>query len=287
MLVKYVFASLQVLGDYFLVHLTCIFKILALVVKRAGVVKFLLILSFFLFAIRFSNAEKVGVGIAVDSSNSTGVQGGSTTNSDESSLEGKKGIRDQNDIREDTPIDITSDSNNIESNSENTELEYKINNASDTLSYTSQIFRLLLSLAFVIFLAYIAIKFMKKGSLFSVNNDPYLKLVANLNIEQGKSIKIVTVGDEAYIIGVTNSSITKIAKVENRELVDAMNLKADETGEVDKNSFSKVFSNLFSSQKNPQKKENTTQIDYTFLEAQQNRLKNINIQNDTKDDTNE
>ena len=282
-LVKYVFTGVKRLRRYFLGSLSFSCDITAVPTRQVGVVKFLFVLSFFLFVLQSSNAEKLKDRVAAGSPVTKDKSLGATP----SSSEGKAGISDKNDIGEDTPIDITSDPKNTDTNSENTELEYKINNASDTSSYTSQIFRLLLSLAFVIFLAYIAIKFMKKGSLFSANNDPYLKLVANLNIEQGKSIKIFTVGDEAYIIGVTSSSITKIAQVENKELVDAMNLKADEAGEVDKNSFSKVFSNLFSPKKNPKKQENVATIDYTFLEAQQDRLKNISIQNDTKDDRNE
>lgn len=263
---KCFYINLKELDNYLLVHLTSVFNMLVVSLKKASVLRFLFILSFFAFAIQFSNAQEHG--------------------NNETSLKAKEKNIDQNEIKEDSPISIDTPLKNSNENRENTELEYKINNSSDTLSYTSQILRLLLSLAFVIFLAYVAIKLMKKGSFFSVNDDPYIKLVANLNIEQGKSVKVFSIGNEAYIIGVTGTSITKIDKITDKELVDAMNLKADENTEVDKKNFTKIFSNLFSSKKNTQKKDEASPIDYTFLASQQDRLKNINIQNN-KSDTSE
>jgi len=189
-----------------------------------------------------------------------------------------------NAITEDTAIDITGLEDTAKNRSYSDELEMRLNGASDTSSYTWNILRLIFSLIFVLLLAYFAIRLMRRGRLFVPNDDAYLKLVASLNIEQGKSIKVFTLGDKAYIIGVTASSVTRIAELEDKVLVDAMNLKADENTEVHPSSFAKVFSNMFSSnRKGEQRKLEDVIFDDSFLKGQQARLNNINIKKEKED----
>lgn len=164
--------------------------------------------------------------------------------------------------------------------------EFLLETASQELSYTTHVFRLVLSLLFVLGLAYIALRLMRRGRLFSVNDDPYIKLVANLNIEQGKSIKVVTIGDKAYVISVAGSSINKIAELDDKALVDAMKLKATGDEEQDGVPFTKIFSNFFpikSRRGNGQAESFSGETSFddsfndSFLRSQQERLKNINF----------
>lgn len=167
--------------------------------------------------------------------------------------------------------------------------EFRLETASQELSYASHVFRLVFSLALVAGLAYIAIRFMRRGSLFTANNDPYLKLVANLNIEQGKTIKVVTIGEKAYIIGVAGNNITKIGELDDQVLLDAMKLKAEGDAEHDGTSFTKVFSNFFAKKREKDgarvsgsAKDGLFKESFNdqFLRSQQERLKNINIQDE-------
>ena len=187
-------------------------------------------------------------------------------------------------ITEESPIDITGSEDTGKRGGYSDEIEMRINSASDTSSYTWNILRLIFSLVFVLFLAYVAIRLMRRGRLFVPNEDAYLKLVASLNIEQGKSIKVFTLGDKAYVIGVTASSVTRIAELEDKVLVDSMNLKADENTEGRPSSFAKVFSNMFSSnRKREQKKLEDVIFDDSFLKGQQERLNNISIKEEKED----
>lgn len=174
---------------------------------------------------------------------------------------------------ENSPIDITDDSSNVSGANSQLMEEFTLRNGSETVSYTSHVIRLILSLIFVVFLAYLVIRFMKKSNLFVVNDDAYLKLVAGLNIEQGKSIKVFTLGEKAYIVGVTNNNITKIAEIEDKVLIDAMNLKASETSKVEVSSFNKVFSSFFPTSKNAEERI----FSDDFLKNQQERIKNMDI----------
>lgn len=182
---------------------------------------------------------------------------------------------------EDTPIDITDRATGGNAEASPLLEESELINNSETGSYTSHVIRLILSLIFVVFLAYIVIKLMKKSKLFVVNDDAYLKLVAQLNIEQGKSVKVFTLGDRAYIVGITSNSITKIAEIEDKVLIDAMNLKASEIPKADAPTFSKVFSNFFPTAK-PKKTVDEGLFGDEFLKSQQMRIKNMNLNTESE-----
>lgn len=179
---------------------------------------------------------------------------------------------------EDSPIDIAGESGNVDSKASPLLNDFTLKNETDTVSYTSHIVRLVLSLVFVVFLAYVVVRFMKKSKLFVVNDDAYLKLVAQLNIEQGKSIKVFTLGEKAYIIGVTSGSITRIAEIEDKVLIDAMNLKANEAPSKEASSFSSVFANFFPAIKSTKTTEEV--FNDGFLEKQQERIKNMKLDNE-------
>jgi flagellar protein FliO/FliZ len=71
-------------------------------------------------------------------------------------------------------------------------------------------------------------RFFKRGIKSAFNSDPYLKRTASLTLAPGKTVQVVTLDDSAFLIGVTDNAINLIGKVENKELVDAMNLHAEE-----------------------------------------------------------
>lgn len=86
--------------------------------------------------------------------------------------------------------------------------------------------RMILVLAVVIALIYFFFAFLKKTTGVGNVSDPYLKKVASLPLGPGKSVHVITLKDKAYIIGAGESSINLIAEVDDKELVDAMNLHA-------------------------------------------------------------
>ena len=68
---------------------------------------------------------------------------------------------------------------------------------------------------------------MKKGMKPGAENDPFLRKVASITLSPGKSVQIVTCINHAYIIGVSDSSVDLISTLDDKELIDAMNLYAD------------------------------------------------------------
>lgn len=101
---------------------------------------------------------------------------------------------------------------------------------------------MILVLIAIIGLIYGFVWLLRKTSTPKVKDDLYLREVANLTLSPGKSVKVVSLKDKAYIIGVTDSNINLIAEVEDKELIDAMNLNAEESISEKPKDFSTVLS---------------------------------------------
>ena len=152
----------------------------------------------------------------------------------------------------------------VPTGSENT---FDLNVTERAQSPIANFLRLLVSLIIVCILAYVVLKFLKKSSLSFSSDSPYLKSVASINIAQGKSIHVITLGEKAYIVGVTDSSINMIGEVEDKTLVDTMNLDAERRSSSPKQDFASMLASVFKGSKN-------NDVDVNFFEAQRERLSN-------------
>ncbi|UTC79014.1 flagellar biosynthetic protein FliO [Treponema sp. OMZ 799] len=157
------------------------------------------------------------------------------------------------------------DTNEGNSASAGNENAFDLNVAERAQSPVSNLLRVLISLVIVCILAYVVLKFLKKSSLSFSSDSPYLKSVASINLAQGKSIHVVTLGEKAYLVGVTDSSINMIGEVEDKTLVDTMNLDAERRSSSPKQDFASMLTSVFKGTKN-------NSIDANFFEAQRERL---------------
>ena len=102
--------------------------------------------------------------------------------------------------------------------------------------------RMVLVLILIVGLIYGVFWFIKKKTNVVTNDDDYLRRVAAINVAPGKSVQIVTLIDKAYLIGVTDDSITLLGEINDDELIKAMNLNADKKSNTKKPvSFSEVL----------------------------------------------
>ena len=86
--------------------------------------------------------------------------------------------------------------------------------------------RTILVLLLVLALIWGFFMFLKKISGTTTSSDPYLKKVASLTLSPGKFVHVVTLNSRAYLVGVADNSVNLIAEIDDKELVDAMNLNA-------------------------------------------------------------
>ena len=102
--------------------------------------------------------------------------------------------------------------------------------------------RMVISLLIVIALVYFVVKIFRKNSGFADSDDSFLRKVAQISIGAGKSVQIVTLLENAYLIGVTDNNINLLAEIKDKELVDSLNLIADKNQNVSKpKSFADVL----------------------------------------------
>ena len=102
--------------------------------------------------------------------------------------------------------------------------------------------RMIVALIIVVTLIYGVLWFVKKKTNVVKTDDEYLRRAAYINIAPGKTIEVITLIDKAYLIGVTEDSITMLGEIDDDELIKAMNLTADKKTNIKKaTSFSEVL----------------------------------------------
>lgn len=101
--------------------------------------------------------------------------------------------------------------------------------------------RMVVSLLVVIGLVYLVVRIFKKNSGAADSDDSFLRRVAQISLGAGKSVQIVTLLENAYLIGVTDSNINLISEIKDKELVDSLNLLSDKNQNTSK---PKTFSDV-------------------------------------------
>ena len=113
--------------------------------------------------------------------------------------------------------------------------------------------RMILVLILVIVAIYALMKFFKKKSTEVKSSDDFLRSVSSLSFGPGKSVEIVTLIDKAYVLGVTEKSINLIAEIDDKELIESLNLNHDKKSNVTKPiNFAEVL-DMFVNPKNKRK----------------------------------
>ena len=149
--------------------------------------------------------------------------------------------------------------------------------------------RTVLVLAVVLALVWAFFVFLKRASGSTENSDPYLKKVASLTLSPGKFVYVVTLNSKGYLIGVADNSVNLIAEIEDKELIDAMNLNAPQglkgKGPLD---FAAIMGKFRTSagqqQSSSKKKAGGSFSSSSMVEFLQNQRSRLNANNDGEDD---
>ncbi len=112
----------------------------------------------------------------------------------------------------------------------------------ETPSTAWLLIKMIFALAVVAGIAYLVIRMLKKNMKTANDNDPFLRKVSSIALGQGKSVQIVTIQDNAFVLGVTDSNITLLGTLEDKQLINAMNVYNDRNENVTKpRSFAEVL----------------------------------------------
>jgi flagellar protein FliO/FliZ len=126
--------------------------------------------------------------------------------------------------------------------------------------------RMILVLIIVIVIIYALVYFLKRSGKNIANDDPYLKLTASLTVSAGKTVQVITLGNKAYLIGVSDTNVNLIAQIDDEDLINAMNLAADAEPAGKAKDFASMLAKFTHS---------VSESTSFSLKKQQNRLKHM------------
>ena len=92
-----------------------------------------------------------------------------------------------------------------------------------TLSY---FIRMVVALAIVVAAIYLVFRLLKRATRPQADGDDSIKVLASAPLGQGKALHVVSVGSSAYLVGAAESSLSLIARIDDKEYLDALALRA-------------------------------------------------------------
>lgn len=105
--------------------------------------------------------------------------------------------------------------------------------------------RVLVVLFIVILAAYFVLLLLKKATRIEESDDPFFRLITTLNLGSGKNVVLLTLLDKAYLVGVSETAVSLIAEINDKDLIDSMNVYFDKNQNVNKpRNFSDIL-NIF------------------------------------------
>lgn len=109
------------------------------------------------------------------------------------------------------------------------------------------LFWIILKICGVMFLLsggiYVLVHFLKKSGLGGSDNE-FMKVISSLPVGRDKYLRVVQVGKQFLVIGVTDGSINRVCEIEDGETIQALKMAGEEsqvTGNGDSASFKNVF----------------------------------------------
>ena len=132
--------------------------------------------------------------------------------------------------------------------------------------------RMILVLLVVVGCIYAVFYFVKKSTNPTNENDPFLKKVASITLSPGKSVQVITLQNHCYILGVSDSNVQLISELDDKDLIDAMNLEADKESSGSIKDFATILASAMGIKKKTFEESVSSSVEN--MQNQTNRLKN-------------
>ncbi len=116
--------------------------------------------------------------------------------------------------------------------------------AQASTSILPYVLRMFLVLALVLACIYGLYALLKRSSRPKAQPDAPIKLLASTALGPGRSLMIAAVGQKAWLVGSTDSSISLIAELDDKELIDGLQLKALEEPQAQGQDFATILTTL-------------------------------------------
>lgn len=115
---------------------------------------------------------------------------------------------------------------------------------SATSSIGPYFLRMMLVLGLVIAAIYGIYVLLKRSVRPKAADDSYLRVLAATNLAAGRSLHVVSLGDKAWLVGSTDTSVGLISEIQDKELIDALALRAAEAPQTPRKDFASMLIEL-------------------------------------------
>jgi flagellar protein FliO/FliZ len=130
-------------------------------------------------------------------------------------------------------------------------------------------------LALVLAAIYGVYRLMKRVARPKTAESSAVRLLASTSLGPGKTLHVVALGAKAYLVGATDSSITLVAQVEDKEFLDALTLEATTSPSTVNPGAGRDFGTILTGLLGGKRRSapHKAQTDLGFLAGQRERLK--------------
>jgi flagellar protein FliO/FliZ len=130
--------------------------------------------------------------------------------------------------------------------------------------------RMIFVLGLVLAAIYGLYALLKRSARPAAPADTYLRVLASTTIASGKTLHVVSVGDAAWLVGATDSSIGLISEIKDKEIIDALALRAADAPQTPRKDFNSMLGELLGRKAG---KAHTISDPSDFFSRQKDRLK--------------
>lgn len=132
--------------------------------------------------------------------------------------------------------------------------------------------RMLLVLGAVIGFIYFIFFLLKKAGKPSLISDSTINIISTKNLESGRSLHLIEIGPQVFLIGSGDSSVQLISEITDKETLDTIKLDKSIRNESNK-TFTDIFRGFFKKDNSSLSLEKPGQI--SFMKKQRERLRNM------------
>lgn len=106
------------------------------------------------------------------------------------------------------------------------------------------VIRMILVLALILGCIYGLYALIKRSGKPVAAADSYLRVIASTPLAVGRNLHVVALGDKAWLVGSTDASVSLIAEVADKELIDALMLRAAEAPQAPRKDFGAMLGEM-------------------------------------------
>ncbi len=143
--------------------------------------------------------------------------------------------------------------------------------AAPSSSVFTYILRMILVLGLVIAAIYGLFAILKGRGRKPGQEDSFVRVIGSAQLGSNKAVHVVALGDKAWLLGASESSLSLIAELDDRALVEAMVLRAQESPVIPRKDFASMLAGILRP-KGGGDAENTRK-NQDFFSRQRDRIK--------------